>query len=358
MENLENTLKDALATFIGYPCNTSYDFSEVSKFINIHINNLGNPECSSTYKANTKHIEREVLGWFADLWGIDKEKCWGVLTNGGTESSLQGLYVARESSNGKPHVFLTSKDSHYGIYKIAKLLNLNIVRIESRENGELDYQDFTKKVQEHLDKYIIVNVNLGTTMKGAIDSSSEVYRILKKYGKQNEYYMHADGALAGAYIPFLERDLLFKAHVNSMAISGHKFFGLPFPSGIFMMERKFLKYIVNNIECIGSNDCTISGSRNGHSAIFLKHVIDTIGYDGFKKDVDRCIELAEYLVDNIDGAWRNHNSITVVIPRPNELIIKKWQLATENDISHVICMPHVTREKLDAFIKDVNSCKE
>jgi histidine decarboxylase len=238
------------------------------------------------------------------------------------------------------------------------LLNLNIVRIESRENGELDYQDFTKKVQEHLDKYIIVNVNLGTTMKGAIDSSSEVYRILKKYGKQNEYYMHADGALAGAYIPFLERDLLFKAHVNSMAISGHKFFGLPFPSGIFMMERKFLKYIVNNIEYIGSNDCTISGSRNGHSAIFLKHVIDTIGYDGFKKDVDRCIELAEYLVDNIDGAWRNHNSITVVIPRPNELIIKKWQLATENDISHVICMPHVTREKLDAFIKDVNSCKE
>jgi histidine decarboxylase len=355
MDLLEEKLKEALDTFIGYPCNAGYDYSDVERFLNIHINNVGDPYSSSTYKANTKELECEVLEWFARLWGIDPGKCWGVLTNGGTESSLQGLYVARESANNKPHIFFTSKDSHYSIFKIAKLLSLNLVIIGSQENGEMDYQDFDMKVRENLDKYVIVNVNLGTTMKGAIDSSREVYRILKKYGKQNDYYCHADGALSGFYLPFIEKDLFFKSHINSMSISGHKFLGVPFPCGIFMMEKAYLKYVVNNIEYIGSNDCTISGSRNGHSCIFLKHIIDKMGYDGFKRDVERCIELAEYLVEKIDGAWRNQNSITVVIPRPHEEIISKWQLATEGEISHVICMPHVTREKLDRFLADVSN---
>lgn len=354
--SLESRLKHALSTFIGYPCNTSYDFSEVTKFLNIHINNVGDPWTSSTYQANTKDIERSVLTWFADLWGIPHDKFWGVLTNGGTESSLQGLYIARESAEGRPHVFFTSKDSHYSIYKIAKLLQLNIVVVDSQENGEMNYHDLDTKIAECVDKYVIMNINIGTTMKGAIDSSREVYRILKKHNKHHDCYCHADAALAGFFLPFLEKDLFFKAHINSMAISAHKFVGLPFPSGIFMVEKKFMKYVVNNIEYIGCNDATISGSRNGHAAILINHVIERIGYDGFKKDVEKCVELAEYLVEKIDGAWRNQNSITVVIPKPSNDIIQKWQLATEGNISHVICMPHVTKERLDQFVSDLAPC--
>lgn len=358
MEEIESKLRHALETFIGYPCNAGYDYSDVERFFNIHINNVGDPYSSSTYKANTKEIEREVLEWFAKLWGIDPEKCWGVLTNGGTESSLQGLYVARESAEGRGHIFLTSSESHYSIYKIAKLLGLNLVVVKAQENGEIDYHDFDEKVRDSADKYIIININLGTTMKGAIDSSREVYRILKKHGKHRDFYCHADGALSGFYLPFIEKDLFFKSHINSMSISGHKFLGVPFPCGIFMMERKYLKYVVNNIEYIGSNDCTISGSRNGHSSIFMKYIIEKMGYEGFKRDVERCIETAEYLVEKIEGGWRNQNSITVVIPRPNDEIIGKWQLATEGNISHVICMPHVTRDKLDAFLEDYRTCSD
>ncbi|MEY3351063.1 MAG: hypothetical protein RIQ50_1174, partial [Bacteroidota bacterium] len=32
---------------------------------------------------------------------------------------------------------------------------------------------------------------------------------------------------------------------------------------------------------------------------------------------------------------------------------KKWQLASDNDISHVICMPGVTRKMLDEFVLDM-----
>ena len=354
MDDLKTSLSCALKTFIGYPCNVSYDYSKIIEYANVHINNVGCPFSSSTYKANTKEVEKDVLAWFANLWGISKDKIWGYITNGSTESNMEGLYVGRESAGGKPHIFFTSADSHYSLFKIARILKLNICVIKTHENGEMDYIDFENKLAENIDKYIIINANLGTTMKGAMDNTREIYRILRKHNKHHEYYLHMDGALTGFYLPFIEKDLFFKAHVHSISISGHKFCGIPFPCGIFMMEKHFLQYVTNSIEYIGSVDATISGSRNGHSAIYFKHIIDQKGLHGFKKDIDECIELAEYLEESIESSWRNQNSITVVLPRPSDKIIKKWQLATEKNISHVIVMPHVTKEKIDEFIKDYN----
>ena len=355
---IKKTLREALDTYLGYPCNSAYDYSEVIDILNMHINNVGDPMQSSTYRANTKDIERQVLAFFADLWGIKRDNIWAYITGSGTEGNLQGLYVARESSQKQPHVFLTSKDSHYSIFKIAKLLSLNLCVVDSQDNGEIDYHDFKSKVERHLDKYIIVNANLGTTMKGGLDNTSELFRILKANKKEKDSYIHVDGALTGFYLPFLERDLFFKAHVNSMSISGHKFLGVPFPCGVFMMEKRFLDLVTSNIEYIGCNDCMISGSRSGHSSVLLKYIINKKGYDGFKKDVEDCIALAEYAVERIPGAWRNHNSITVVIPKPCDDIVYKWQLATEGNLSHIVVMPHVTKDKLDAFISDLGRLAE
>jgi histidine decarboxylase len=345
-------IREALDTYLGYPCNSAYDYSELINCMSMHINNVGDPFYSSTYRANTKQLEREVLYWFAKLWGIKIDGMWGCITNGGTESSLQALYIARESAKDKPHVFLTSKDSHYSIFKIAKLLCLNLQIVESQESGEMDYQDLDRKVSENTDKYIIVNINMGTTMKGAIDSSSQVARIFKKY-KVTDFYMHADAALTGFFLPFIEQDLCFKTQINSMSISLHKFMGLPYPAGIFMMEKRFLTYVTNNVEYIGTSDATISGSRNGHTPILIQNMLEKKGFEGFKKDVLQCIEVAEYAVGKIPGAWRNQNSITVVFPRPCDDIIQKWQLATDKGISHIVVMPHVTKEKIDAFVADL-----
>jgi histidine decarboxylase len=32
----------------------------------------------------------------------------------------------------------------------------------------------------------------------------------------------------------------------------------------------------------------------------------------------------------------------------------KWQLATEETMSHIICMPSVTKEQIDAITKDIS----
>ena len=222
--------------------------------------------------------------------------------------------------------------------------NWTLLDIQRAGNGKL-------KFKINKDKYIIVNANLGTTMKGGIDNTQELYRIIQKY--KVKYYMHADGALSGFYLPFLEKDIFFKSYINSMSISGHKFLGIPFPCGIFIMEKRFMDLVSNDSEYIGSKDYMISCSRNGHSALFFKHIIDNKKTKGFKKDVDKCIKLADYATSKIEGSWRNRNSITVVFPKPSKEICKKWQLATEGNIAHIITMPNITKEIVDEFIHDL-----
>lgn len=52
-------------------------------------------------------------------------------------------------------------------------------------------------------------------------------------------------------------------------------------------------------------------------------------------------------------AWRNPFAITVVIPRPPDPILAKWQIAVHEDCAHVIVMPHITKEKIDELVEDI-----
>lgn len=356
----ESSIRDGIATCIGYPCNLAYDYTAVSRTTGINLNNVGCPYGSSSYRANTKDLEVGVLKYFAELWEVENHsRIWGYLTSGGTEANMQGLYVGREVL-GDP-VLYASADSHYSIFKIAKLLKLDLCVVRSQANGEMDYVDFERRVRQRTDRPALVNANLGTTMKGAVDRPEAICRILRDCGiDETRSYVHADGALMGFVLPFLERDLRFtKRHINSMSISGHKFLGVPFPCGVFLMERRFVDTISSKVEYIGANDCMITGSRSGHSTVFLHHILTTKSKADFRKDVEGCVERARYLTTMIPGSWRNANSITVVLPKPKSAaLIEKWQLAVQGDIAHIVVMPHVTRDKIDDFLVEYFMCLE
>ena len=71
-----------------------------------------------------------------------------------------------------------------------------------------------------------------------------------------------------------------------------------------------------------------------------------------------CIETAKYLRDALHGAGvscrLNDLSSTVVLERPiDDAFVKRWQLACEEDIAHVVVMPNVTRNKIDLFVQDL-----
>jgi len=74
------------------------------------------------------------------------------------------------------------------------------------------------------------------------------------------------------------------------------------------------------------------------------------------------METAQYLRDKITDAGLtcrlNDLSCTVVLERPmDDSFIKRWQLACEEDIAHVVVMPNVTRFKIDKFVEELVECK-
>ena len=74
------------------------------------------------------------------------------------------------------------------------------------------------------------------------------------------------------------------------------------------------------------------------------------------------METARYLRDKITTAGLscrlNDLSSTVVLERPlDDSLIKRWQLACEEDIAHVVVMPNVTRTKIDKFVEELVECK-
>ncbi len=75
-----------------------------------------------------------------------------------------------------------------------------------------------------------------------------------------------------------------------------------------------------------------------------------------------CMETAQYLRNELTKAGftarLNDLSSTVVLERPmDDALIKRWQLACEEDIAHVVVMPNVTRGKIDQFVKELIECR-
>ena len=359
--DLEQIIAISNHNSIGYPISKDFDFSEVMPFLKYPINNVGDPFENSINKVKTHELEREVVGFFAKLFRADPNDYWGYVTNGGSESNLYGLYLARELYP-KGMVYY-SESTHYSIRKNIHLLNIPSIVIRSQENGEIDYTDLENTLRINRDKPAIILANFGTTMKEAKDDVSKIKTILRSLAIQDSY-IHCDGALSGSYGPFIEPRVPFDFMdgADSISISGHKFIGSPIPSGVIITKRSNRDRIAKGISYIGSLDTTITGSRNGHCPLFLWYALKKMGVEGLRNRYLNSLVVAEYCETRLNEigipAWRNPSAITIVFPKVHDSIISKWQLATQETISHIICMPSVTKDQIDELISDIQNCVE
>lgn len=341
----------------GYPTNTNFNYDDLHKFLQFNINNVGDPYDDNLYSLNTHEFEREVIEWFAKLFHSTGNH-WGYVTHGGTEGNMHGMYLAREVwPNGIAYM---SEETHYSINKIVHLLRMEHVIVKSQENGELDYDDFDNMIYMHRDKPAIIVANIGTTMKGAIDNVNKIKAVLKKHAVRRKY-IHCDAALYGMILPFVAGapPFDFAAGIDSIAVSGHKFIGLPIPAGIVIANKSHVERVKTSIEYIGAHDTTISGSRNGITSLMMWQAITSQGKDGFQSIVDHCFTLTKYTIQRLAEidwrAWTNNHSTTVVIERPPDWIVRKWQMAVAENWSHIIVMPHFTKPMIDLLVEDLKT---
>jgi histidine decarboxylase len=347
-------IKQRSATYIGYPAAVDFDYKEIYPFLDYALNNVGDPYVASN-DMQTKHFEQEVVKFFAELFKAPPNNHWGYVTNGGSEGNLYALYLARELfPNGMVYY---SEATHYSVQKNLHLLGMDSIVIRCDEKGEMDYEDLKETIQLHRHRPVIILANIGTTMTEAKDDITTIRGILKKYAIKSSY-IHCDAALAGIYLALLQKgNFDFSFGADSIAISGHKFIGSPITCGLVLVKKNYKDRIGRAIPYVGTLDTTITGSRNGINPVILWYAIKRYKTEGLLQRAKLCLSLAAYAEGQLKAlnisAWRNEDALTVVFPRPSLYICQKWQLASENAISHMICMPGVTKEHIDAFISDM-----
>nr|AAA25071.1 histidine decarboxylase [Raoultella planticola] len=344
---------------IGYPESADFDYTILERFMRFSINNCGDWGEYCNYLLNSFDFEKEVMEYFAQLFKIPFEESWGYVTNGGTEGNMFGCYLGREIfPNGTLYY---SKDTHYSVAKIVKLLRIKSTLVESQPNGEMDYADLIKKIKADNEKHPIIFANIGTTVRGAIDNIAIIQQSISELGiERKDYYLHADAALSGMILPFVDnpQPFNFADGIDSIGVSGHKMIGSPIPCGIVVAKKKNVDRISVEIDYISAHDKTISGSRNGHTPLMMWEAIRSHSWEEWRRRIERSLNMAQYAVDRFQSAgidaWRNKNSITVVFPCPSEAVWKKHCLATSGDIAHLIATAHhLDSSKIDALIDDV-----
>jgi len=346
---------------IGYPCNQTWDYTSLHRFLQFSANNIGDPYQSTLFKMNTHDFEREVVEEFAKFTEADPDDHWGYVTAGGTEGNMYGMYLARELY--PDGIVYFSEESHYSVPKILRLQHTRSIMIRSLPSGEMDYDDLRESIRIHRDVPPIVFANIGTTMRGGVDDLSRIQEIFKELSIP-AHYIHSDCALSGMILPFVDdpQPWNFAHGADSISISGHKLIGAPLPCGIAMARKSHVDRIARSVEYVGVNDTTIMGSRSAFSPLVLWYALKKLHEEGLANIVQRSLSLADYAIERLATigikGWRNRNSITVVFPRPPDSLMDKWVIAPHGDIGHIITLPHVSRQVIDSFVEDFEASLE
>lgn len=271
----------------------------------------------------------------------------------------------------------------------------------STGTGRIDVGRLTALVEFFADRGHppCIVLNLGSTFKGACDVPEAVWTgiegALLRNGLRDEsneserqgYWLHIDGALGGGFLPFLEmaaeQGLIAESgplfdfrlpYVSSIVTSGHKWFGTPFPTGVYMSKQKLRVAPPSDPRYIGSPDTTLSGARNGLSSLLLWYALSLRGHEEQVRAACDALDLADHLfqrlreLENTSGIplWieRSEHALAVRFRRPAEHVVAEFGLVGERahiedgadrDYVHVFCMPHVTKQVIEKLLIELSA---
>lgn len=358
-------------TDIGYPCNNDnlldkfYHWFVENKIGQLVINNAGDPFEPSSRSHSTAQFEREVLEYFAPKYGFDKENVWGIVTMSGTDGNNHGIYFGvnyLRKLTGKMPVVYVSDEAHYSNFRLCDLQHLDVRLVKSDEKGQMDAESLEKQLDTS--RPCLIVYAMGSTFLGAIDNQEALNAVLERH-KDMAVYRHIDAALFGGYLPFTQyRDMVNRKKLgfDSISISGHKFIGVDSPCGLFFTTREVYDNQASfDIPYVNADMRMISCSRSGIQPLKLWWLMKTIGDKGWTEQARQILENTEYLKAQLKRIgweyWNNEYSNTVIIRRPSEETVQRFNLACgENELlggklSHIVVMQHVTKTIIDLLVK-------
>lgn len=377
-EQLDRWASECLAErsmTLGYPGNNDIRLEEFYRWYtgnnleSMIINNAGDPFEEGDHTLSSLDFEREVIQYFAPKYGFDGNDLWGIVTMSGTDGNNHGIYFGvnyLKRKTGKMPVVYVSDEAHYSNYRLCDLQHLEVRLVKSDSMGRM-VPDSLEKVLDPTRPCLIVYA-MGSTFKGAIDDQKALDDVLARH-EGMAVYRHVDAALFGGYLPFTEyKDMVDrrKTGFDSISVSGHKFFGIDSPCGLFITTRDvYDNQSTYDISYLNANMRMINCSRSGIEPLKFWWLVKTVGDEGWTEQAARIFENTRYLKSELKRIgwpyWNNEYSNTVIFRRPSAKVVRKYNLACGEDaafggkLSHVVVMQHVTKDSIDRLIADLRN---
>ncbi|MDD2613443.1 MAG: tyrosine decarboxylase MfnA [Methanosarcina sp.] len=330
--------------------------------------------------AGAHRLEREVIGMLGELLHAQsveipsgesgENSVCGYLTTGGTESNIQavrGMKNLVTMGRKKPDEILNiviPESAHFSFDKVANMMGIEVKRALLDSEFKVDISS----VKSLIDANTIGLVGIaGNTEFGQVDPIEE----LAKLALENELFLHIDAAFGGFVIPFLENPHSFDFKipgVTSIAIDPHKMGLSTIPSGALLLRSpSFLDSLkVNTPYLTTKAQFTLTGTRSGASAAATYAVMKHLGREGYRKNVQYCMQLTAKLVKEARKLGFEPliepvmNVVALKVPNPDlvrEQLLRKfgWNVSiTRNPRAlRLVLMPHNSDSDVEEFLQDL-----
>jgi glutamate/tyrosine decarboxylase-like PLP-dependent enzyme len=232
-------------------------------------------------------IEKRVIRWLCDLFGLPEGSSFGTLTDGGSLANITGLKLAVNRALGRhlsqvdniespgPEMakltFYVSAQAHYSFEKAADLVGLGknqLRRIPVDDIFRVDLQALEQAIRadvaQGLKPACIIGI-AGTTNTGSIDKLDRLAELARRHG----CWFHVDAAYGGAVILSEMYGTMLRGieQADSITVDPHKWFYMPFSAGGILvrdgecLRKAFLVYPEYYMEKMLQEDET---EQNGH----------------------------------------------------------------------------------------------
>ncbi|XP_028909514.1 glutamate decarboxylase 1-like isoform X1 [Ornithorhynchus anatinus] len=266
-------------------------------------------------------MEKILLQKMHELVGWAETGADGIFSPGGAISNLYSVLAARYKyfpevkSRGMaalPRIVLfISEHSHYSVKKAAAVLGIgtdNVIEVKCDERGKMIPSELEERIlqaKREGQSPLYVSATAGTTVYGAIDPLTSIADICERH----KLWMHVDAAWGGGLL--LSKKHAYKLEgidrANSVTWNPHKLMGVPLQcSAILVREQGLLKAC--NQMCASylfqPDKQYDTAYDTGDKAVQCGRHVDVFklwlmwkakGTCGFELQIDRCLELADYL---------------------------------------------------------------
>ena len=321
-----------------------------------------NPGDPSTYET-VAALERDAVSTLGEMVGLSNPA--GYITSGGTEANIQAIRIARNradtSRGGRARVDIPNvvapESVHFSFHKAADLLGVEL------RTAPLDdeYRADTEAMAALVDSRTVAVVGVaGTTEYGRVDPIPELAALAEEAGA----LFHVDAAWGGFHLPFTDHEWNFThAAVDTMTIDPHKLGRAVVPAGgLLARDADLLDALAVETPYLESpTQASLTGTRSGAGVASAAAAMDALWPDGYREQAERGQQNADWLAEELTAC--GYDVVTPELPLVaadlpsrvfDALREAGWRISrTATGDLRVVCMPHVTREVLEAFVADV-----